>query len=251
MAIIRTKALILRHTTDREHDRMLTILTPAKGQLRVRARGTKKSASKLGGSLEPMMEVDLSLADGRIADLVTGSIILYRFPKLRNDVVTMTMAQWLLELVESVTKPDQPTEELYATVRTFLIEMEQEQMLTAGQRWLALNRRALHIMTHEGFAPPMDSCSVCHQALGEESVSYDAQQGFLHSREARDGALHLSVAAIAFLRTGTRPDNERAVFRQIHELVERLVHQTLDRPLKSERVLRSVIRMSKLQSIAV
>ncbi len=246
MSVIRTKALILRHTTDREHDRMLTILTPSKGQLRVRARGTKKSASKLGGSLEPMMEVDLSLADGRVVDLVTGSIIIYRFPLLRKDIVTMTMAQWYLELVESVTKPDQPAEELYDLIKNDLLQMEKEIGESTGQRWLLLNRRALQIMTHEGFAPRMDACSVCHLPLGEEAASYDAQQGFVHTKEAHVGALSLTDPTVSFLRDGQQPAGDRAVFRQTHELVERLIHHTLDRPLKSERVLRTVVRTTKL-----
>lgn len=249
MSVIRTKAIILRHTTERENDRTLTILTPSKGQLRVRARGTKKSVSKLGGSLEPMMEVDLSLADGRVMDLVTGSIIFHRFPGLRRDVVTLTMAQWYLELVEAVTKPDQPAEELYKIVREALSDMEKENSLSAGQRWLLLCRRALLIMTHEGFAPEMDVCSVCHRSLGNEDASYHPQQGFVHTAEAHHGALSLSSATIIFIRSGKMPSSDRAVFQQIHELVERLVHHTLDRPLKSERVLRTVVRMTRLPKV--
>ena len=163
----------------------------------------------------------------------------------------MTMAQWFLELVESVTKPDQPAEELYEQVREMLLMMENEQELTSGQRWLLLNRRALQIMIHEGFAPAMDACSVCHQSLGEDAISYDAQQGFVHNKDAHDGALSLSSASTAFLRDGRQPENDRAVFRQTHELVERLVHHTLDRPLKSERVLRTVVRTTKLPKPAL
>lgn len=250
MAVIQSKALILRHTTDREHDRMLTILTPSTGQIRVRARGTKKSISKLGGSLEPMTEVHVTLADGRVTDIVTGSIILDRFSGIRQDIVSMTMAQWFLELVESVTKPDQPAEQLYDLAKTVLSSMEQEQQLSTGQRWSLLCRRALEILIHEGFAPPMDICSVCQRALGEEGFAYHPQQGFVHLTEAHDGALELSSATVAFLRTGAESDQQRTVWQEAHSLIELLVHHTLDRPLKSERVLRTVIRTIKLPKVA-
>lgn len=246
MSVIQTKALILRHTTDREHDRMLTILTPVMGQRRVRARGTKKSVSKLGGSLEPMMEVDLTLADGRVTDIVTGSVILNRFPGLRKNIVSMTMAQWFLELVESVTKPDQPAEQLYTMAKKTLAEMETEHFLSSGQQWLLLCRRALQVLIHEGFAPTMDVCSVCHRPLGETNVSYHPQQGFIHTAEAHDGSLELSSATMVFLRTGTQPENDRMAWQESHGLIELLVHHTLDRPLKSERVLRTVVRTTKL-----
>ena len=35
MAVFHTKAIILRHSTDREHDRLLSVLTPNHGQLRI------------------------------------------------------------------------------------------------------------------------------------------------------------------------------------------------------------------------
>lgn len=245
MAVVRTNALVLRHTTDREHDRLLTVLTPS-GQHRVRARGTKKSVSKLGGSLEPMMEVDLNLADGRVVGLVTGSIILDRFPALRRDVVGLTMGQWLLELVEAVTKPEQPAEELYVMVIAALHELGAAAEQSAGHRWLLLCKHALNMMTHEGFAPPMESCSVCHRPLTADDTVYEPRQGFIHSAEAHDGHLKLASATVTFFRTGELPAHERTVFSQAHKLIELLVHHTLDRPLKSERVLRSVVRLAKL-----
>ncbi len=246
MSVIRTKALILRHTTDREHDRILTILTPTLGQQRVRARGTKKSVSKLGGSLEPLMEVDLTLANGRVTDLVTGSVILNRWPELRQDVVAMTMAQWLMELVEAVTKPGQAVKGLYDLVKQALTEMGREISWPAGRRWLALDRRAFAILVHEGFAPTMDSCSLCHRPLNDREVVHHPQQGFVHASEAQVGAFAIEPATVNYLRAARPPALTRAVFRQTHELLERLIHQTLDRPLKSERVLRAVVRLGRL-----
>lgn len=245
MSVIRTKALILRHTTDREHDRLLTLLTPS-GQHRVRARGTKKSVSKLGGSLEPMTEVDINIADGRTVGLVIGSILLDRFESLRQDVVAMTMGQWFLELVEAVTKPEQSAEEVYDMTVRSLHELADETGLSVGRRWMALCRRALRLMQHEGFAPPMDNCSVCHRPLSDDDCVYTSRQGFVHATEARDAPLKLSQATVRYLRRGTPPENEREVFSQTHKLIETLVHHTLDRPLKSERVLRTVIRTAKL-----
>lgn len=245
MSVIRTKALILRHTTDREHDRLLTLLTPS-GQHRVRARGTKKSVSKLGGSLEPMTEVDINIADGRTVGLVTGSILLDRFEPLRKDVVAMTMGQWFLELVEAVTKPEQPAEEVYNMTVRSLHELADETELSVGRRWMALCRRALHLMQQEGFAPPMDICSVCHRPLPDEDCVYTSRQGFVHAAEAGESPLKLGPSTIRYLRQGTPPENERDVFSQTHKLIETLVHHTLDRPLKSERVLRTIVRMTKL-----
>lgn len=246
MSVVRTPALILRHTTDREHDRLLTILTPTMGQRRVRARGTKKGVSKLGGSLEPLMEVDLNLADGRAIDTVTGSVILRRFDNLRHDVVSMTMAQWLLELVEAVTKPEQPEHGLYDLVVNCLTELGEATARPAGQRWLLLCRSALLMLQHEGFVPPLDTCAVCHRPLPSDVIAYDPQQGFVHQAEAATSARHLTAATVDYVRQGTWPAHERASWQETHALIESVIHHTLDRPLKSEAVLRAVVRLSKL-----
>lgn len=246
MAVVRTRAIVLRHTTDREHDRILTVLTPQAGQLRLRARGTKKSVSKLGGSLEPMTEVDVNIADGRTIGLVTGSVILDRFDRLRSDAVGLTMAQWFMELVEAMTKPGQASAELYGLTARGLRAMAEESSRSVGYRWLMLCRRAWQLMTHEGFIAPLDTCSVCHRALSDEETVYDPRHGFMHRAEAQPGHLVLSPATIAFLRDGQSPLDERPVFTEAHSLIEALIHHTLDRPLRSERVLRSIVRLAKL-----
>lgn len=245
MAVIRTRAIILRHTTDREHDRLLTLLTPT-GQHRVRARGTKKSVSKLGGSLEPMTEVDINIADGRVVGLVTGSVLVNRFAAVRADLIGLTMGQWWLELAEAVTKPEQPAESVYDLTLEALQAIGNEQERSPGRRWMSLCRRALLLLTSEGFIPPMDVCSVCHQPLPDDDVCYEPRAGFIHAREAGPDRLELSAAVVRYVRLGESPETERTVFSELHRLVESVIHHTLDRPLRSEQVLRSVIRVSKL-----
>lgn len=265
MSVIRTKALILRHSTDREHDRLIVVLTPQHGQMRIRARGTKKSVSKLGGSLEPLTEVDLMLANGRTVDVVTGSVILDRFEGLRRDIVSLTMAQWLLELVERVTKPNQHDPALYDLVVGMLSDMAKSADVPAGQRWLHLLRRAWLILDHQGFAPSFERCAVCHQPLAADNVAFHPTTGFVHRREsstapARRNALpHASVvldeapaeaalvrpSVIAFLRGGDSAD-DRQIFAALRRLVDAILHHTLDRPLRSDGVLRSVLRTATL-----
>lgn len=249
MAVNRTKALILRHTPEREHDRLLTVLTPAMGQQRLRARGTKKSVSKLGGSLEPLTEVDLQFADGRTMGLVTGSIILNRFPGLRDDLIALVSAQWLMELVERLTKPDQPEQGLYDIIIGHLQAMEGEHDWTAGRRWLALYRRAWQIIAHEGFAASLESCAICHQSLeSSDSVTYIPETGFVHPPEASVGLPAISQSTRSFLLQGITVDDERRTFRELHAVMERLIQHTLDRPMKSETVLRAAIRLNRLSA---
>src|SRR5689334_22426688 len=210
MAVIHTKALILRHSTEREHDRLLTVLTPDHGQLRVRARGTKKRTSTFAGWLDSVTDVDLSLADGRVMEQVIGSIIIEPFAILHDDLVSSVSSQWFLELVMAITKPAQPTTGLYDLVRNILVEMVTESELPLLRRWLLLLRRADELLAHEGFRPSLDVCGRCHRPLDSDAV-YEPSYGFVHRTEAMAGGYPLDQAGLHFLRSGQWPDAERPI----------------------------------------
>lgn len=246
MATIRTPALILRHTPDREHDRMLTVLTPEHGQLRLRARGTKKSVSKLGGSLEPLTEVELMIADGRVVDQIIGSVIRRRFSELRQDALSLVMAQWFLELVERVTKPGQVGSGLYAKVLEALGAMSTETDWTPGRRWLSLYRRAWETLEHEGFAPSLKQCAVCHRPLVVDDIHYHPNQGFVHGGEAETGGWAISTELHGYILEDRTPADERQVWQELRKVLDQVMFHTLDRPLQSEPVLRTMMRAHAL-----
>ncbi len=247
MPVYSTRAIILRHTPDREHDRTLVVLTPDRGQQRIKAKGVRRSQSKLGGSLEPLMEVDLMVAEGRTMDRVTGSVILDRFAAIRTDPFAMVAAQWLLELVEAMTKPDQQEQGLYEALRQQLRSLPEEYDWTLGRRWLSCYRRAWYLIDHEGFWPAMDRCVACSRPLTGPSV-FRLGQGLLHEDEQRVGDSRVSQAARDYLLTGTEPADLRGVFQEVQHLVEQVTHQVLDRPLKSDHVLRSFVKLEQLSA---
>lgn len=246
MAVHRTPAIILRHTTDREHDRLLSVLTPTRGLLRLRARGTKKSASKLGGALEPVAEVDLQYADGRVFGQITGSVVKNRFPKIRADLVSLVNAQWLCELVETLTKPEQDDRTLYGWLVAELTAMETEIAEPAGRRWAALYRRAWQVIKHQGFLPTTDVCAICHQPLTAPRKYWPAA-GFIHPAEAPDG-WSLSATTLEYLNNSSATGDIRQIFRELSPLIEQLINHVIEKPLKSGQVLRAVMRQSRLSS---
>lgn len=248
MAVIQTKALLLRHATDREHDRYIVALSPQYGQLRLRARGTKKSVSKLGGSLEPLMEVDLTLANGKVIDQVIGSVIIRRFGLLRDEAVSIVAAQWLLELVEHISKPNQESSALYTMAINALDDISQHRALPLGQRWLRLMRTAWMVLAIEGFVPSTELCSHCHELLRpKEQIQFDVQHGFVHAHHQPKRGRSVSGNTLEFLRGG-QTENEREVFTELRPIFETVLHHALDRPLRSDTVLRSVMRLAKLST---
>lgn len=247
MAVLRTPAIILRHTTEREHDRLISVLTPQFGMQRLRARGTKKSVSKLAGSLEPLCEVDLSFAEGRTFGQITGSVITNRNTPVRQELIGLTMAQWFCELVEAVTKPDQLESGAYELLQSALKDFSEHHELSLGRRWMLLDRWAWRLLSGEGFVPAVTRCAVCGQELLDASIGYTPHVGFRHVEHTPLPESRVSREALAWLEQDVPAINgARELFHQVHDLVSHLLMSVLDRPLRSEGVLRSIMRQAQL-----
>jgi len=241
MAVFQTKALILRHTPDREYDRIITVLTPELGQQRLRARGTKKSVSKLAGSLEPLTEVELSFAEGRTLGTVTGSVIHDRFKAVRQDMFSLLAAQWLLELTERMTKPNQPEGGAYDLVSRALRDLPQHTNWSIGKRLMLLDRWAWRMLDGEGFAPVVDQCGICGQPiLGERGFD---THGFRHLDHQPAVTLTVSEQVLHWMSHDEPPLEDKQDFLTIHHLLQTLLLTVLDHPLRSEKVLHSVTKV--------
>ena len=73
--LYKTPGIVLTRFDLGEADRVLTVLTPHEGKLKVIAKGVRKPTSRLGGSLEPFAELHLVLARGRTFDIVTQASV--------------------------------------------------------------------------------------------------------------------------------------------------------------------------------
>ena len=62
--VTRTEAVVIRHRRFGEADRIVTLLTPARGKLDAIAKGALRPRSKLAGHLEPMTHAEVLLAHG-------------------------------------------------------------------------------------------------------------------------------------------------------------------------------------------
>ena len=71
--VYKTEGIVLRSMDLGEADRVLTVLTPRLGKLRVIAKGVRRHAIAIGGGLEPFSDVQLVLAVGRTFDVVTSA----------------------------------------------------------------------------------------------------------------------------------------------------------------------------------
>ena len=104
-----TEAIVLRTHRLGEADRILEVLTPQRGVLRVVAKGVRRTSSRLGSVVEPFMHARLQIAAGR-ADLHTlrqAQLITPYATWLAADYELYTVAAAMAETVGRVQAVDE------------------------------------------------------------------------------------------------------------------------------------------------
>ena len=112
----KTEAIVLRHHPIGEADYLLTLFTPNRGKLRAVARGARRIKSKLGGHVEPPMRTSLFIAKGQNLDTVNQAEALEGFRPLREDLNRLSLALYMLEMVDGFSQEEQANYPVYRLV---------------------------------------------------------------------------------------------------------------------------------------
>lgn len=112
MKQLTTKGIILTRTNFREADRIITILTPDYGKLRLLARGVRKIKSKLAGGLELFSVSHITFIKGRgeICTLISTRLITH-YDKIPKDIDRTMIGYELIRQFNKVT--EEATDESY------------------------------------------------------------------------------------------------------------------------------------------
>ena len=193
MGLYREHGVVLRTIKLGEADRIVTFLTAGRGKVRAVAKGVRKTKSRFGSRLEPMVHVSLLMYEGRELDIVTQAETVEYFKVVREDLDRLTKAQSLLEAA------DQVAQEGHANARLY-------QMLLGGLRALAAHDSPmlvpaffLKLLAAEGFHPVLDRCVSCGRDDG--LVAFDqVEGGVLCAPCAGGGSVRVSGEALALVR---------------------------------------------------
>lgn len=108
-----TKGIILRRTEYGEADRILTLLTPDHGKLRLMAKGVRRLKSKLAGGVELFSTSEITYIKGRgdIGTLVSARLI-HHYGNIVSDIERTMLGYELIKQLNKVTE-DQPEPEYF------------------------------------------------------------------------------------------------------------------------------------------
>jgi DNA repair protein RecO (recombination protein O) len=237
--VYKTEGIVLRSMDLGEADRVLTVLTPRLGKLRVIAKGVRRPRSRIGGALEPFTDVQLVLAVGRTFDVVTSSSLEDAHLGLRNDLLSTAAAWYVVELADRFCEGAADSHEAFRLLAQALAALDappDEVTREVVARWYEL-----HLLDAMGFRPELTRCLECGAEIEPEGNAYSPTGGGAlcgQCAHAANGARPVSTDALKVMRHLQRSPLVGVLRLRLasglQREVERLLHATVSAVLERE-----------------
>lgn len=233
------QGIVLRVANYREHDRMLTLLTPDKGRVDVLSRGCRRPKNCLMSASENFVQGEFVVFRNQDRYTLTSCAIGESFYPVRLDAYRMTCGAYMLQIAQAAAHPGQEAEALYELLTECLRRLcyrEDEQALTIVNTFL------LFFAEVNGYRPRLSHCVHCQKEIAvDSSAGFDIQEGGIVCRACAPGTLmRLSAPQLQWMRsvlqtgfdTPAAPED-----KPLFEVLRRYVESRLDATIKSSRFL--------------
>lgn len=167
-----TDGLIIREQQTGEDDRLVTILTRDYGILRAFVRGAKRIRSKSQSATQLFAYGKYSIYRGKDAYSIDEAQPVEIFFDLRNDIASLSLAQYFCELAGELAPVEDDADEYLRLVLNAL------HMLSKNKRPHAQLKAIveLRMMTLSGYMPDLVACGDCGE-FSEEGMFFSPVEG--------------------------------------------------------------------------
>ncbi len=247
--VYRTEAVVMHRQNLGEADRLLTVYSLDRGKLRLVAKGARRIGSRKAGHLEPFTRVQLQLARGRELDIITQAEAKDTYPGLRDDLVRLGQAAYVVELVDRFAVERDVNQALYRLLINTL-----ERLIEDVKPATVIRYFELRLLDQVGYRPELFRCLGCDEEIGPRDQFFSASNGGVICPDcgsSRKDAYRLSLSALKVLRHFQRSSFDVAssvnirpqVYAELEQLMESYMSYLLERKLNTPVFLRRVRRM--------
>ena len=182
----RVKGLVLKHRDMGESDRLVTVFTKEYGKLVFSVRGARKTKTKLGGHLEPLVYGDYLIIRGRSLDSVIQGQILVPFKTIKNDLKKMAESIYVADLVDHFLQDADPQPDMLDL--TLSILTQQDELASNGD--LMMRIFEIKLLEETGFSPALQRCADC-------GIEINPSRGQKYPFSAASGGLLCSECSLS------------------------------------------------------
>ncbi len=241
----KTSGVVIKRMNYGETDRILTILTERFGKIKAIAKGVRKVKSKMAGSLEPFLLVDLQLCEGKSFFIVTGSEIRAEFEKIHNDLKKTSKAYYLAELLDKFMQENQKSEKI------FEIFVRALNSINKDYNDFLLRIFELRIIEASGFKPELHNCVHCKEKLSPGENFWDAVEGGVICADCQKLYHHGREISNDLIKIFRLIDDEKfellerikiseAIKNDAENILAQYLEAVLEREIKSKKFLKLI-----------
>ena len=168
MKLIKVKGIVIRESTYKDNDKIITILTDSIGKVSVIAKGAKKTNSPYLASSQYLVYSEFVLYQNTGYFYLHSASVINTFYNLRVDLDKLQTVFELTKLINSVTDENQDCERI---LKLFLNTIYALDKIDKDKK-LIVNAFKIKLFTLLGFAPRQDKCANCSKSLLESEEDF-------------------------------------------------------------------------------
>ncbi|NMB46305.1 MAG: DNA repair protein RecO [Firmicutes bacterium] len=248
MALYRTEAVVLRTHNLGEADKILTLFTRNRGKVRAVARGSRRPRNHLMGVSQLFTHSGMLIFKGKNLDSISQGSIINAWLFLREDLLKMAYASYIVELVDKLTEEYDPNERVYSLLVSVFDQMQKDDLEAILTRFFEL-----HFLRLIGLKPQLERCVGCDTVLTSagNQLRFSPREGGVlcpNCQGGRSDALSLSQGAYQVMRWLSAANIDRLtvlqmpkpVEQEVEEMLRNFINFHLQRPLKSLEFLYTI-----------
>jgi DNA repair protein RecO (recombination protein O) len=192
---LQTQGIVLSRTDYGEADRIITVLTPEQGKLRLMARGVRKPKSKLAGGIELFSISDLTFVRGRgdIGTLISSRLARH-YGRIVQDIDRVQLGYELIKRLNRATE-DEPEPEYFTLLARALEALDDPEI----DRTLTGSWFSAQLLRLAGHTPNLKTAADGQLLQPGATYTFDPEHmAFVPRGEGTYNADHIKVLRLLF-----------------------------------------------------
>lgn len=210
--LLKTDGVVLKQSKFGERNAVITIFSKKLGKIQGVVKGSTRGKGKYKVGTEPFCFGEFMLIKGRDLYQISQVDLKNSFYKLREDVIKLSYASYILELTERVIIEGQTNNRLFYTLIKCLnilsIMNKEYETLVKGYE--------LKLLMYSGYRPEIENCVLCGNSSGQ--VKFSAKEGGLICKSCHHAdpyAMKISSVTINVMKYLMDTDLEQLMKRRI------------------------------------
>jgi len=245
----RLTGIVLRYIPVGEADRLVIIVTRERGKFKCLARGIRKPISKLGGFLEPMHEVSITVQYSRLYPIVKDVRTIGVLNNISNNVSHYLYLTYISELLDSFIPEEEINIEIFNLYKFVLQIFNNVHKVS-----LLVLFFQLKLLMLCGYGPELLECVECTSVLKSEDQYFGLLQGgivcpncmVMIKRNSFNNIIEMNLQLIKLLRLSQRETWDKLQTFKVNsedigkslQIINNYIAYVVDRKIKSAQFIK-------------